>query len=228
MRLGAAGLLIAAIVGGQAPPTGQAPPAVSPLGGRLQRAIFGVERLTPSDIERAPEADRDRLRRYAARAASFRPAPPPDDSPTLKRYRVERAIVALIEAHGIEQAAASYAAAAAVAYEWEGRPEGPLKEAGFAEAFLKKDPQTALAPYLYLFLAHRYRAAFEAAVDRQRRHKDDTLEAQKNAARKYRAFLERARKVADPIFPLAASDLDAEQHVYVDVGLHPRTFNPDG
>jgi hypothetical protein len=222
------GVWLLAIAGGLASFAQTLPPA-SPMLGALATAILRSGELTPADIARAPEAARPRVRTFAARAAAFRPAPAPGESPERNRHVVERAIVALFDRPGIEQFAASYAASAVISLEWEGSPDGPLKEAAYAEAYLKKDPRSLLAPYLYLFLAHRHRAAFEAAAYRQRQHQENTLEAQKSAARKYRAFLERARGVsADVIFPLAAADLDGQKYVYLDVGLHPGTFNPDG
>ena len=42
-----------------------------------------------------------------------------------------------------------------------GLPDGPLEEANHAEALLKKDPSSPLAPWFYVFIAQRQRVAFE-------------------------------------------------------------------
>ena len=42
-------------------------------------------------------------------------------------------------------------------------PDGPLAESDFADQVLQKEPTTPLAPFLYLFIAQRQRAAAEAA-----------------------------------------------------------------
>ena len=52
---------------------------------------------------------------------------------------------------------------APIAYEWEGMPDGPLAESRYAEDSLAQNPKTPLAPYLYLFIAQRQRAAAEAS-----------------------------------------------------------------
>ena len=138
-----------------------------------------------------------------------------------KKRVVERAIVALVEAPGIEEAAAAYARDARILYEWERRPESPLSEASAAEDFLKKAPSTPLAPYLYVFIAERQRAAFELMDVAT--HKADM----NAAAKKYRTFMQRARAVDDPIFTVLADDMDRQPFLYAKSGFHPRDFDPD-
>ena len=168
---------------------------------------------------------RTRLARYLSRRSGFRSSykPGADSFDAVrveaKRRQIEQSIVALIEAPGIEQMAAAYVADAPIRYEWQGMHDGPIEESANAEARLGKEPATPLAPFFYVFIAHRQRAAFE------------TYEVEKNqegmraAARKYRQFAERARAVADPIFPALMADLDRQPFVYIKTTSHPRDYN---
>ena len=128
---------------------------------------------------------------------------------------IEQAIVALIEAPGIERMAADYVAAAPIHYEWKGMHDGPLEESAHAEALLAKDPSTPLAPWFSVFIAHRQRAAFEAY------EVEKNQDGMKAAARKYRQFVERARAASDPIFPALIADLDRQPFVYIKTTTHP-------
>jgi hypothetical protein len=204
-------------------------PAKVDLGGKLYRAVFlsGPGTLASADLAAVPEPARARLSAFLVRRSAFSSAyeSKPEDADAVardaKRRVIERAIVALIDAQDIQQRALAFITDAPIAYEWEGRVEGPLGEAAYAEEVLKKEPAGPLAPFLYVFIAHRQRAAFEAAE----RLKDDA--AMKAAAKKYRAFMERARAASDPIFPLLADDLDGVPFVYTKSQNHPRDFNPD-
>jgi hypothetical protein len=198
------------------------------LKGKLYKAVFtsGPGSLVPGDLEAVPEPLRARLSTYLARRAAFKSAyrGQADSFETAaidgKKRVIERAIVALVDRPGIERTGAAFVTAAPVAYEWEGMPAGPLEEAAYAEEVLKKEPSSALAPFLHAFIAHRQRAAFEAADLRT------DVEAMKAAAKKYRVFMERARAAQDPIFKLLADDLDRQPFVYHKTEKHPRNFNP--
>jgi hypothetical protein len=206
----------------------QAPPAAPPdLQGKLYKSVFmpGAGALTLNDLPNMPEAIRTRLARYLSRRSGFRSSykSGADSFEAVrveaKRRQIEQSIVALIEAPGVEQLAADYVAAAPVRYEWQGMHDGPIEESAQAEALLSKEPSSPLAPFLYVFIAQRQRAAFE------------TYEVEKNqegmraAARKYRQFAERARGVADPIFPALIADLDRQPFVYIKTSSHPRDYN---
>ena len=218
--------LVLALAAALAP---QAPGADIDLGGKLYRAVFtsGAGVLAAADVEKVPEPARTRLTAYLSRRAAFKSLYR-NDADSLEKVRadakkrlIERALVALIDAPGVEKMALEFVERAPIAYEWEGAPAAPLAEASYAEDALKKNPSSALAPYLYVFVAQRQRAAFEAADAKK------DVEAMKAAAKKYRAFMQRARAVADPIFPLLADDLDRQPHVYMKTDKHPRDFNPD-
>jgi hypothetical protein len=204
-------------------------PAGADLQGKLYKSVFfsGPGALADADLAAVPEEVRPRLERYLQRRAAFA-SKLQNAASTFEALRaeakkrvVERAIVALIDAPDIESAAAAYAQRATILYEWEQRPDAPQSEATAAEDFLKNDPATALAPYLYVFIAERQRAAFEfMTVDSQKA--DMTA-----AAKKYRTFIQRARAAADPIFRLLADDMDRLKFLYANNGFHPRDFDPD-
>jgi hypothetical protein len=185
--------------------------------GRLYRAVFvaGPGVLSSGDLAQVGEPLRGRLSRFLTRRSAFesRYESAPDDVEAVardaKRRAIERAIVSLIESDGIEQQAVAFVKDAPIAHEWEGKAEGPLAESAYAEAFLQKQPSTPLAPYLYLFIAHRQRAASEAADVNK-----DAATA-KAAAAKARDYLQKARGVGDPIFGLIADDLQRVPYVYV-------------
>ena len=98
---------------------------------------------------------------------------------------------------------------APIAAEWEGRPEGPIAEAQYAEKMLEASPDTPLAPFIHVFAAQRYRAAAEAAE-----HAADA-QAAADAELRYREHLRQARAAKDPIFGLIADDLERVPYVYV-------------
>jgi len=185
--------------------------------GRLYRAVFvnGPDTLSSGDIALVSEPLRDRLSRFLKRRSSFTSlyeSTPKDlvaAEADAKRRAVERGIVSLLEAPGIEQRAVAFVGAAPIKYEWEGDPAGPLDESAYAEHVLDLEPSTPLAPYLYLFIAQRQRAAAEAAE-----RAGNTAVAQ-TAAAKAKTFLQKARAVPDPIFGLIADDFEKVPFVYV-------------
>jgi hypothetical protein len=212
------GLVVLAALVVQAQP---APPRAGVAGvdfkGKLYRAVFvpGPDTLSSGDIAQVAEPLRTRLRRFLTRRSSFNSIyqGAPNDivgvARDAKRRAVERAIVSLIEVEGIEQRAVEFVTAAPIAYEWEGKPEGPIAESTFAEQLLQKEPATPLAPFLYLFIAQRQRAAAEVA---QLTTQPDVAKA---ATAKSREFLQKARGAADPIYGLVAEDLERVPFVYV-------------
>jgi hypothetical protein len=199
------------------------------LKGRLYKSVFapGAGALTAKDAAAAPEPLRARLTTYLARRAAFKSSykgnPDSDEQARAdaKRRVVERAIVSLVDVPGIEKTAAEFAAGAPIAYEWEGKHDGPLAEAAYAENVLKKDPSSPLAPWLYVFIAERQRIAFEAYE-----HEHDE-EGMKASARKYRAFVERARAAGDPIYGALIADMERLPFLYIKATNHPRDYDPD-
>jgi hypothetical protein len=224
VRVLATAMLMLGGVGGQAQQG--APSSGIDLGGKLYRAVFisGPGTLSSGDLATVPEPARDRLSAFLTRRSAFSSSyeNKPQDADALqsdaKRRVIERAIVSLIDAPDINTRAVEFVKAAPIASEWEGRPAGALAESTFAEEILTKDPKTPLAPFLYVFIAQRQRAAFEAA---SRAEDQATMKA---AAKQYRTFIQRARTVPDPIFKLLADDLDRVPYVYTKSELHPRDY----
>ena len=208
---------------------GQKP--ASPFQGKLYRSVFssGVGVLSAEDLKTLTVAEplRSRLSAYLTRRAAFKSGykSAPEDLKAVrsdaKRRDLERSLVALIEAPGIEKTAADFVAAAPIASEWEGLPEGPLAEAAYAENVLKKDPASPLAPWIYVFIAARQRIAFEAFENQKNQ------EGMKAAAKKYRAFVERARAVSDPVYAALIDDMEAQPFLYIKGTQHPRDHDPD-
>lgn len=219
-------LLACASLAGAQPDTDGAAAA---LDGKLYKSIFrdGAGALRPADLPEIPEPLRSRLARYLARRGEFK-SRYTSRSDTLegmradaKKRSLERAIVALVDAPGIEKTAAAFVSGAPIAGEWNGLHDGPLGEAAFAEDVLKKDPASSLAPWLYVFIAERQRVAFETYEN------EKDAAGMKASARKYRTFLERARGVEDPIYGALVNDLDRQPYLYLRSSSHPRDYDPD-
>ena len=219
-------IVMAVVLTGAAQGPSEAP---ADLKGKLYKSVFfsGPGALAAADLSSVPASVRPRLERYLQRRAAFATRLKNGASSfealrsEAKKRVVERAIVALVEAPQIEDSAAAYAGTARILDEWERQPESPLSEASAAEEFLKKDPSTPLAPYLYVFIAERQRAAFELMTAASQKVEMTA------AAKKYRTFMQRARAAEDPIFRLLADDIDRQPFLYANNGFHPRDFDPD-
>jgi hypothetical protein len=205
--------------------TQDAPTAVD-LKGKLYRAVFvsGAGMLGAADVAALPEPLKGRLTTFLARRTAFKSSykSEPDALEKVradaKRRDLERSIVAMIDAPGIEKAAAEFVAAAPIAYEWEGMHGGPLAEAAYAEGILSNTPSSPLAPWLSVFIAQRQRIAFETYEN----EKDDA--GMKAAAAKYRTFAERARTSPDPIYPALVDDMDRLPFLYLKSARNPRDY----
>jgi hypothetical protein len=199
------------------------------LGGKLYRSVFvaGTGMLAPADLPAIPEPLRSRLAEYLDRRKAFKSAYK-GESDSLdamrsdaKRRVLEHAIVALVPVEGVHAAAAGFVARAPIKPDWHAMHDGPLEEAAYAEDVLKADPSSILAPWIYVFIAQRQRAAFEAY---QNEKNEDGMKA---CAKKYRTFVERARSVDDPVFAALVEDLERQPYLYIKGGMHPRDYAPD-
>lgn len=196
------------------------------FGGLLYKSVFysyiPEYDLSKFDTKALPKNIRIRVNEYIERSKKFRSQlikPKAGEGPKLwgfrKRQVVEKAIVSLIKAEGIENIASKYAKEAVLYYEWEGMSDGPLPEAEFAEEYLKTHPETPIKPYLFLFLIHRYRCAFECLVF------EKNLEAQKEASKKYQLYLKYAKESSDPLIRMIAEDIDKQQYLYIKTEKYP-------
>lgn len=225
MQKRTAALIILALGVSAAAQTPDARPAVD-LQGKLYRAVFssGTGMLAASDLAAVPEPLRGRLNTYLTRRRAFKSSykSQPDTIQKVrsdaKRRVLERAIVSLVDTAGVEKLAADFVASAPIAYEWEGMHHGPLAEAAFAEDVLQKDPTSPLAPWCYVFIAERQRIAFETYEN------EKNPEGMKAAAKKYRAFVERARAAEDLIYPALIEDMERLPYLYIKGTNHPRDY----
>ena len=110
--------------------------------------------------------------------------------------------------------AEAFAYSVPLSIEWEGMSEGPVREANFVDNWLKKRPQTPIAPFLHLLKAHRLRAGYEAA---RARHEKDLWPI---LAGLYREEMNKARSSSNPLIHCIADDLEAQIFVYL--GGHGR------
>jgi hypothetical protein len=198
-------------------------PAITDFAGTLCALVFDLP-VEPHPVDPAalPADLKVRVEQYQQRAAAFRSRLRgnkqrgfiPEVLRT-KRVKMERSIVALINSPGIAKLAADCASHAVLFYEWEGDSGPPLAEATWAEAYAQKEPNKPLRPYLHLFLAHRYRCAFEAAT------REGNQDARHGAEAGYARALALALKDADPLVRVIARDLDRQQYLYLETGNRP-------
>lgn len=125
-----------------------------------------------------------------------------------RRRHLEEQMIVLFGAE-VQKEAHAFARAVPLCLEWEGMTEGPLGEVEFTDAWLKSHPGTRIDAFLYLFTAHRLRAAFEAA----NRGKDHDLRPL--LAARYKEALGRAKSFHHPLISCIAEDMEAEDHVYL-------------
>ncbi len=177
--------------------------------GALVLSVFGGGEPEPLDSSGFPTGIRQRLETYLARRSAFRtrlPEPPlrtTEHETWTARVAVEREIVALINAPGIENLAAAYASRARIAAPWDDASDGPLAEARDVEDYLNADPATPLRPYLWLFLMHRCKAALP------RMNAEGANDADIGAVTmKYARGRALAAGAADPLIGLIAADID--------------------
>ena len=191
----------------------------------LYKSLFynEIPEYAPARLDASlfPQEFRGRLMTYIERARNFHSklkplhSTPESKMKFAKLVQVEKGIVLLIDAKGIEVAAATYAKNAKIYMEWEGMCDGPIEEARYAEDYLIQNPSTPIKPYLMLFLIHRYRIAFEC-LD----HENDNVR-QDEVAAKYRKYQHMARAEKDPLIGLIADDIDKQNYLYIETKKHP-------
>ena len=191
--------------------------------GRLTVAVLlGGPPLTARDLPaKLPETDRLRLETYLERWKAFKPAEPPSGysepwARRERRERLEREIVATAGPQGIEQVAQGIAWSEGA---YAASPFDPLAEGNWAERLVRDPANAAAAPYLYAFLASRYRMQFERA--------EEDRPALERLAKKYKTMLDRVRNAGDPLFILLADDLDNQPRLSPSATRHPRQYLPD-
>ena len=91
--------------------------------------------------------------------------------------------------------------------------------ASWAESAVGDASHAAARPWLYAFLASRYRLQFEGA--------DEDRALLERLAKKYKTMLDRVRNAGDPLFVVLANDLDNRASLSPGVTRHPRQYLPD-
>ncbi|HSQ34871.1 MAG TPA: hypothetical protein VLQ89_02660 [Candidatus Binatia bacterium] len=177
--------------------------------------LFGVRPLTALDPERYPEPGRPCVRAYLDAVSPgsrlIINAGPADRSGALQaRKRNMLAQMLTILGEDVRQEAELFSNAMPLLLEWEGLSEGPVDEANFAEMWLNKRPNSTIAPFIYLFKAHRLRAGYEAARAGHEKGLWPIL------AKRYREALHQANASPHPLIVCIAADLDAQPFVYLD------------
>jgi hypothetical protein len=139
---------------------------------------------------------------------SWKPPTGPEQAVAARRRNLESQATLLLGEPARSEAKA-FAAAVPLHVEWEGMSEGPLDEAEVARQWVERSPDTPLRPFLHLFLAHRFRAAYEAA------RREDAKALFPVIARLYREHLAAARDSSNGLIACIADDLQAQRHVYL-------------
>lgn len=117
--------------------------------------------------------------------------------------------MAVIHGMAAGKEAGLFAAGVPLSLEWEGMIEGPLIEADYAEQWLNRYPESAVAPFLHLFAAYRFRAGFEAAG------RENAKGLVPITALKYRDHLQAARSAGNKWINCIANDMEKLPYVYL-------------
>jgi len=133
----------------------------------------------------------------------------PEDALKYRQRNLEEQIV-IIMGDKTRDEARIFSLAVPLYAEWEGMSENPLNEANFVDNWLSKRPGTPIAPFLYLFKAHRLRAGYESAKAGHEKGLWPIL------AREYKKSLEKAMSFDNPLISCIVKDLEAQTYVYLE------------
>jgi len=131
-----------------------------------------------------------------------------DQAVPARRRNLEAQIVLLL-GEPARGEAKNFAAMVPLQAEWEGATEGPLDEAELTSQWLEKHPNTPLRPFLHLFMAHRFRAAYETSLREHAKGLSPIV------ARLYQEHLAAARDSSNGLIACIADDLQAQPHAYL-------------
>ncbi len=149
---------------------------------------------------------------YASAARRFLSKEPKaaEDEQTIapRRWRLERHIIAVVGPSG-KKGAKRFAGDVPLSLEWEGMSDGPLSEASYTEQWLERSPQSSIVPFLHVFAAYRYRAAFETASGEQSKSEISV------AAARYNYHLQAARAGGNEKTTCIADDMESLPYVYL-------------
>ena len=133
----------------------------------------------------------------------------PEDTLKYRQRNLEEQMTIILDNKTRDEARA-FSKAVPLYLEWEGMSENPLNEANFVDNWLSKSPGTPIAPFLYLFKAHRLRAGYECA---QAGHEKDLWPI---LAVRYKESLEKASSFNNPLISCIIKDMEAQPYVYLE------------
>jgi len=217
-------IVMLALLPGTQPVSGQEPMALE--GNNLKEVLLfgfkmpkgGIHGL-PVDVRTAATGYRQRQERFRSRLT------PPSvkdwayEATFDKHVRVERIVWSLFD-ESVAEAAAEFVKATPLPYEWEGMSDGPTAEAEGAESYLRAHPQSPIAPYLHLFIAHRRLCA--AMYSAKPRERDADMV-------KFRAEVGVATQAAHPLIRFMARELEQQPAATmrrIDVGTATLGLSP--
>jgi hypothetical protein len=179
--------------------------------------LFGIRPIQELDPAQYPENRRPCVLAYLAAVTpdsslrKHQPPSGPDTAQEVRRKNMAEQIVVIL-GENARQEGKLFASAAPISIEWEGMSEGPVDEANFVDNWLSNRPDTSgvIAPFLYLFKAHRLRAGYEAAKSGHEKGLWPIL------ATRYHESLDKAKSFGIPLISCIADDLDAQPYVYLE------------
>lgn len=175
------------------------------LGFRMPKG--GIRNLS-GEARPAAASYRERQERFRSRLT-----PPPDEEwfsqITFARHvAFERVVWSLFDAINVGDVATDFVKATPLPYEWEGMSEGPTAEAEGAERYLAAHPDSAITPYLHLFIAHRRLCAATFLGQCQECQERDA------AMVKFRSEVALARQAQHPLIRFVARELENRPACY--------------
>jgi hypothetical protein len=176
--------------------------------------LFGlpsVKEIKQSRTIKTNECFQKYLKAIPAKSFLLSATGPSGPRETIKyRHRNLVEQIVIIMGDKTEDEAKAFSRAVPLYTEWEGMSENPLNEANFADNWLSKCPGTPIAPFLYLFKAHRLRAGYEAAKAQHEKGLWPVL------AVKYKESLKKAKSYDNPLISCIANDMEEQPYVYLE------------
>jgi hypothetical protein len=179
--------------------------------------LFGIRPIQELIPAQYPEQERPCVTSYLAAIpqdsplSKHRPPSGPEKAVEVRRQNMAQQIITILGENARKEGEL-FASAVPLSAEWEGMSEGPVDEANFVDNWLGNRPVTSItiAPFLYLFKAHRLRAGYEAAKFGHEKGLWPIL------AKRYHESLEKAKSFGNPLISCIADDLDAQPYVYLE------------
>jgi hypothetical protein len=182
--------------------------------------LIGLRPANELKQSKHPQAEQSCVREYLSAIPAnsflwaFKVPSHPEEAVRIRKRNLTEQIVTIL-GEDVRTEAKAFASAVPLLAEWEGMSEGPLDEANFVDNWLSKRPGTCIAPFLYLFKAHRLRAGYEAARAGHEKGLWPIL------AKRYRESLDKIRSCPNSLIVCIASDMERQEYVYLAGQGHP-------